>query len=246
MLVMVIFQVEDPGYEGVPTSSDSSAKPHRSLLSQWPSLSRLTRAAVGCTDGGSPCWVCPRFLIPAVAFWFLAPLPVPKVLAYTPLTSDRVKKFDPLVTDGSRLYFMTPAKIGWTLAEVSVSGGETAPIDSHFDDIQLGDISPSGSELLIRHFSSPVDVPIYVLPLPAGLPRRVGEIVGHDASWSPNGEEIVYARGNDLFLSKPDSSESRRLVTLTASASQPRWSPDGKVCALRRTIGKPILLHCGR
>ena len=72
-------------------------------------------------------------------------------------------------------------------------------------------------------------MPIYILPLPAGLPRRVGDILGHDGSWSPNGEQIVYARGNELFLAKPDGSESRRLVTLTASASRPRWSPDGKV-----------------
>ena len=78
------------------------------------------------------------------------------------------------------------------------------------------------------------DVPIYILPLPAGLPRRVGDILAHDASWSPNGEQIVYARGNELFLAKPDGSESRRLVTLTGPASWPRWSPDGKI--LRFTV----------
>ena len=167
-------------------------------------------------------------LMAAAGFWFLVPLPPPKVLAYTPLTSDRQKKFDPLVTDGSRLYFVTPTRGKWTITQVSVSGGETAPVASHFDDIQLADISPNGSEMLIGQFTSG-DVPIYILPLPAGLPRRVGDILGHDGSWSPNGEQIVYARGNELFLAKPDGSESRRLVTLTAPAAQPRWSPDGKV-----------------
>ena len=78
------------------------------------------------------------------------------------------------------------------------------------------------------------DVPIYNLPLPAGLPRRVGDILAHDASWSPNGEQIVYAHGNELFLAKPDGSENRRLVTLSGPASWIRWSPDGKV--LRFTI----------
>jgi len=62
----------------------------------------------------------------------------------------------------------------------------------------------------------------------------VGEILAHDASWSPNGEQIVYARGNALFLAKPDGSDSQRLVTLTGVAGQPRWSPDGKV--LRFTL----------
>jgi serine/threonine protein kinase/Tol biopolymer transport system component len=170
-----------------------------------------------------------------LAFWFLAPLPAPKVLAYTPLTHDQVRKNDPLVTDGSRLYFTMPKKTGWTIAEVSASGGETAVIDSHFDDIQLADISPNGSELLIgQFFNLPMDVPIYILPLPAGLPRRVGGILAHDASWSPNGQQIVYAHGNELFLAKPDGSDSRRLVTLTGSAGWPRWAPDGKV--LRFTV----------
>jgi Tol biopolymer transport system component/predicted Ser/Thr protein kinase len=177
-------------------------------------------------------WLAPLSLlvigITAATFWFLGPLPAPKVLAYTPLTHDRGRKYPPLVTDGSRLYFMMPNKLGVTIAEVSTSGGETAAIDSHFDDIQLTDISPSGSELLIGPDVSPRD-PVYILPLPAGLPRRVGNILAHDASWSPNGEQIVYAHDNELFLAKPDGSDSHRLATLTGPASWPRWSPDGKV-----------------
>ncbi len=169
--------------------------------------------------------------IVALAYWFLRPLPPPKVLAYTALTHDRQRKFPPLVTDGSRLYFMMPKATGWTIAESSISGGETAPIDSHFDDIQMADISPTGAELLIGQFSSQslTEVPIYILPLPTGLPRRVGDVLAHDASWSPNGKQIVYARGNELFLAKPDGSESRRLVSLTSPAFWPRWSPDGRV-----------------
>jgi serine/threonine protein kinase/Tol biopolymer transport system component len=164
--------------------------------------------------------------IAAGAFWFLAPVPPPKVLSYTPLTQDRERKYPPLVTDGSRLYFMMPKKAGWTIAEVSTSGGETAAIDSHLDDIQLADISPSGSELLIGQSDTH---PIYILPLPAGLPRRVGGIIADDATWSPNGEQVFYASGNGLFLAKRDGSDSRRLVTLAGPASWPRWSPDGKV-----------------
>jgi serine/threonine protein kinase len=104
--------------------------------------------------------------IVALAFWFRAPLPAPKVLGYTPLTHDRQRKFAPLVTDGSRLYFMMQKKAGWTIAEVSTSGGETAPIDSHFDDIQLADISPNGSDFSargIRDFSLAVPVGDYHL-----------------------------------------------------------------------------------
>jgi Tol biopolymer transport system component/predicted Ser/Thr protein kinase len=167
--------------------------------------------------------------IVAFGFWFRAPLPAPKVIGYTPLTHDRERKFPPLVTDGTRLYFIMPKKTGWTIAQVSASGGDTAPISSHFDDIELADISPNGAELLIGQFQLPRDVPVYVLPLPTGLPRRVGDILAHDASWSPDGEQIVYAHDNELHLAKPDGRESRRLVTLAGPAYWPRWSPDGKV-----------------
>jgi Tol biopolymer transport system component/tRNA A-37 threonylcarbamoyl transferase component Bud32 len=171
----------------------------------------------------------------ASGFWFLRLVPTPRVLGYTPLTHDRDRKFPPLVTDGTRLYFMMPKKTGWTIAAVSASGGETAAIDSHFDDIQLADISPNGSELLIGQFSfSTREVPIYILPLPAGLPRRVGDILAHDAGWSPDGKQIVYAHDDELYLAKPDGSESRRLVTLAGLAYWIRWSPDGKV--LRFTV----------
>jgi eukaryotic-like serine/threonine-protein kinase len=209
------------------------------------SASRPSIALPGGAVSQSHTWPRRRWLLPlgllatgitALVFWIRAPGPAPKVLSYTPLTHDRERKYPRLVTDGPRLYYVMPKKIGWTVAEVSASGGETAAIFSHFEDVQLTDISPNGSELLIgvSDFDLTSDVPIYILPLPAGLPRRVGDILAHDASWSPNAEQIVYARGNELFLAKPDGSESRRLVTLSGPASYSRWSPDGKV--LRFTV----------
>jgi Tol biopolymer transport system component len=201
-------------------------------------------AAPGAETVKSPAWLRPRWLallallaagIVALALWFRAPLPATTVLTYTALTSDYQKKFGPLVTDGSRLYFKMPTATGWTIAEVSAAGGETAPIASHFDEVELADISPDGSQLLLIGQSDQQTEPhIYVLPLPAGLPRPLGDIAGHDAGWSPNGEQIVYARGNELYLAKSDGSESRPLVTLAGPAGQPRWSPDGKI--LRFTV----------
>jgi Tol biopolymer transport system component len=166
--------------------------------------------------------------------WLRSPLPTPKVTNITQLTNNRERKFPPLVTDGTRLYFITPQKAGWSVAEVSAAGGEPVPISSHMEDTALADISPNGSELLIGTIDVASEVPLYILPLPPGLPRRVGDIVSHDASWSPDGEEIVYAHGNDLYVAKHDGSQSHLLVRLPGPADSPRWSPDGKV--LRFTL----------
>jgi len=175
--------------------------------------------------------------IVAVAIWLGLPVPAPRVTGVTPLTNDRVRKFPPLVTDGTRLYFITPMETGWTVAEVSAAGGDPVPVSSHLGDTGLTDISPNGAELLIGEAGTPGEAPIYILPLPPGSPRRVGDIVAHDATLSSDGKLIVYAVRNELYVAKHDGSDSRLLVRLPGPAEWPRCSPDGKV--IRFTLNDP-------
>jgi eukaryotic-like serine/threonine-protein kinase len=173
--------------------------------------------------------------IAGLGIWLRSPLPAPKVTGVTPLTNSRERKFPPIVTDGTRLYFITPQGTGWTVAEVSAAGGEAALLSSHLSDTGLADVSPDGSELLVWNTEGMHDDgPLYILPLPVGLPRRVGDVVAHDATWSPDGKQISFARDNDLYVAKPDGSGSRRLVSLPEPASWPRWSPDAKVIRFTR------------
>jgi serine/threonine protein kinase/Tol biopolymer transport system component len=164
-----------------------------------------------------------------IAIWLRAPSSGPKITNITALTNTRERKFPPIVTDGTRLYFLTPQKVGWTVAEVAAAGGEPVLMVSPLGDTGLYDISPNGAELLISQIGTAEEKPLYALPLPPGLPRRVGDVVAHDAGWSPDGEQIVYAHGFELSIAKRDGTESRHLVTLPGKAECPRWSPDGKV-----------------
>jgi Tol biopolymer transport system component len=198
-------------------------------------------SAVGTSDkpterehkGARLRWLVPLALLAAglvgLVLWIRAPLPRPRVLEYKALTSDKQKKIGPLVTDGARLYFLVQTKTGWNVAEVSASGGEVAPLTAHFDEIGVADMSPSGAELLLLGPENAAESPILALPLPAGLPRPVGDIRGHNAAWSPGGDQIVYATGTDLFLAKADGSNSRHLVATPGFASSLQWSPDGSV-----------------
>jgi Tol biopolymer transport system component len=103
-------------------------------------------------------------------------------------------------------------------------------------DLMLCDISPNGSELLLSPFSN-VDVPLYILPLPSGAPRRVGDVLTSCAWWSPDAEHIVYPQSNALYFARKDGSETRKVVTVDGIPGAGAWSPDGRV--LRFTLSDP-------
>ena len=71
-----------------------------------------------------------------------------------------------------------------------------------------------------------------MLPIAARSPRRFGDAVGHDGSWSPDGRTIVWANGLDLYVSNSDGTGSRKFLATNAGgatgAGCPTWSPDGK------------------
>src|SRR5262249_35822354 len=67
--------------------------------------------------------------------------------------------------------------------------------------------------------------------------RRVGNVLAHDGTWSPDGGKIVYANGHDLYLAGTDGSTSRKLVNVEGIPSWPRWSRDATL--LRFTVQDP-------
>jgi WD40 repeat protein len=144
----------------------------------------------------------------------------------------------PIVTDGSRLYFGEVAEGRYGLAQVIALGGETALIPTPFPNVNVLDMSPNGSELLVAsRISTEAETPLWVVPALGGSPRRLGDVVGHAAAWAPDGQQIVYAKGPELYRVKSDGAESQKLVSVPGSAHLLRWSPDGS--RLRLTIADP-------
>jgi serine/threonine protein kinase/Tol biopolymer transport system component len=174
----------------------------------------------------------------AAARFVQSPASPPRVVASVQITNDGSPKRS-LVTDGVRLYFSEYVGGHSVLMQVSTSGGDTAPLPNPLPSADIYDILPSRSELLVRtgEEGAEPESALWVLPVPGGSPRRLGDIVAHAATWTPDGRHIIYGNGSTLYLCNVDGTESRKLVTVAGVPFGLRVSPDGSL--LRFSVEDP-------
>jgi eukaryotic-like serine/threonine-protein kinase len=183
----------------------------------------------------------------ALVGW-LSPSPKPRITGYTQLTHDGKDKVSvlsvgsvppPIVSDGSRLYFVEGRGLGnFGIGQVSVSGGDTSIVPTAFTNAAPLSISPSGADLLIYTWNSDeIDVPLWVVPVLGGSARRLDSITAQDATWSQNGQRMAYCKFHDVLVGNKDGSEARILLTAPGMPAWPRWSTLGDV--LRFTVYDP-------
>ena len=161
----------------------------------------------------------------AFVLWWKLPLPNPQVTAVTQLTDDGQPKWGRLVTDGSRVYFNEGNAGNWKVAQVSVAGGQTAFVDTRLADPHVAGLAADGSSLLTMLGTGPVD-PLWLIPLPGGEPRRLGNIEAYDAGMFPDGR-VVFTRGNALSIAANDGTSPHKLAEGRGTLIQPSVSPDG-------------------
>jgi eukaryotic-like serine/threonine-protein kinase len=166
--------------------------------------------------------------------WWRTPLPPPRILATRQLSHDSTLKAR-LVTDGSRLYFTESFGSSFLLAQVSVAGGEVAVINSGSNQPDLSSISPDGSEL-VGSISGLGPPQIWAFPVPAGTPRRIGDLLGLEPAWAPDGR-LFFARINDIWVAEHDGSSPLKLLTAPDRPGQFQFASDGT--HLRFTISNP-------
>jgi eukaryotic-like serine/threonine-protein kinase len=164
-----------------------------------------------------------------LAFLLRPALPHPTVTGSTQVTRDGRTK-NRMVTDGARIYFSTVG-VGSTLYQVSTAGGDTVPIETSIRGPVVSDISPDRSELLIASCIAALyqqECPVWILPVLGRSPRRLGNLRAADATWSRDGNEVIYVQGSTLYRAKVDGTESRKIISVPGGTpSWPRWSPDG-------------------
>jgi eukaryotic-like serine/threonine-protein kinase len=149
-----------------------------------------------------------------------------RILGSKQITSDGLPKIT-LVADASRLYFTENPPAHLSIAQVSVDGGETAPVTVPFDNPIVTGVSQQGSELLVTKVVLEVlDNPYWSAPIPAGSPRPLGQVSAHDAVWLSNGK-LIYAKAKDIYIAEHDGENPRKIATLNDVPGSLSISPDG-------------------
>ncbi|MFZ0962985.1 MAG: hypothetical protein WAO35_19125 [Terriglobia bacterium] len=171
-------------------------------------------------------------------YWLLPPLHPPAVSGSLQLTHDGVSKLW-VGTDGSHVYIREKGADGvFRVVQAPAAGGDVVPVAAPSPNMVFLNVSPDGSDLLVRDQQGTADEgALWSLPVSGGSPERLGGAVGHDGAWSPDKKKLVYAQGNDLNLANGEGTEAHKLVSLTDRASAPTWSLDGSV--IRFTMPDP-------
>jgi Tol biopolymer transport system component/DNA-binding winged helix-turn-helix (wHTH) protein len=169
-----------------------------------------------------------------VGSWFLFfivyPVPRPSVQRMSRITNaGRIDEWGGIVSDGTRIFFLQRDGGHWNLMQTSVEGGNAEKLVTPFENTRLFAISPDHSEFLIGQFSRRDDeMPLWLWPVQGGEPRRIGQAIGHDPAWSPDGTDIVFVRGHQLYAIRRDGTQLRELAHVHGNPGAPAWSPDGE------------------
>ena len=192
-------------------------------------ISTLIACVAGFLLGSSRSRIVPPHIVQVTHNGHLAP------------SVDSMENLAAAATDGVHLYAATLDSGHSVLSSISISGGLVAPLNipSEVASPALGDLSPDGSRLLLRdHLSPESEQPLWVVPTVGGSALRVGDVLAHDATWMPDGDGILYANGNDLYLTHLSRQQPTHYASLPGRAFWMRWGPNGKLARL--TILDPL------
>jgi Tol biopolymer transport system component/DNA-binding winged helix-turn-helix (wHTH) protein len=163
-------------------------------------------------------------------FFIVYPVPRPSVQRMTRITNaGGIDEWGGIVSDGTRIFFLERDGGHWNLMQTSVEGGNAEKMPAPFENTRLFALSPDHSQFLIGQFTRRDDeMPLWLWPVQGGEPRRMGEAIGHEPAWSPDGTQIIYVRGRSLYTIHPDGTQLRELAHGPGLPHFPAWSPDGE------------------
>ena len=163
-------------------------------------------------------------------FFLVYPVPHPSMQRMTRITNaGRIDEWGGIVSDGTRIFFQEREAGHWNLMQTSVEGGNAEKMATPFENTRLFALSPDHSQFLIGQFARrDEEMPLWLWPVQGGEPRRLGQAIGEDPTWSPDGTQIVFIRGQNLYAIRRDGTSMRQLAHVEGHPRSPAWSADGE------------------
>jgi len=140
-----------------------------------------------------------------------------------------------LRTDGRQVYQLVARDDQVILQRVPVSGGDPVETPLPFAGAaHLLDVLPEEAGLLLAASHGELTAeeasegrPLWLLPLPDGVPERLGGLVAQEADVSPDGRSLALVQGPSLLVASIEGSNPRELYRSDVDLSWVRWSRDG-------------------
>jgi Tol biopolymer transport system component/predicted Ser/Thr protein kinase len=186
-----------------------------------------------------PLWLWPIAapVVLAIA-WLLRPaLHPPQITGTTQLTQDGAPKLTgglgqmppAMATDGARIYYTQVTGAHGAFMQVSANGGETMPVATPIPFDNFYGIAPHGEMVMGGPPVANYTDGLWLMTMPGGQARRVGDFVVHDASLNNDQTILYYSHAFDLFAANPDGTEPRKLLTANGVPFWMRFSQDGRL-----------------
>jgi len=160
-------------------------------------------------------------------------------LSMEQLTFSGETKSPSIFTDGSRIYLVS----GRDPVEMSVKGGATAPLRAAIGTMSILDISPDSSEFLLLQSDLNDETQrgtIWTMPVLGGAAKRLGNITGRGASYSPDGKLIAFNEKESVYVCDTDGQNVKEIWnTHHMVPGNPVFSPDSKT--IRVTVSRSTL-----
>jgi len=150
-------------------------------------------------------------------------------------TEDNLRHYYPsLAPDGqSVLYSAFREQNVYEIYNLDLGDGNVDRLTDRLGALTAPEVSPDGTLITFTR-GSPEDAQfqIMVMDRSGEAVRNIPQAFGWDPTWSPDGEQILFAAGPDggvqLFIVNRNGRESRQVTNLPAIRGRSDWSPDGQ------------------